>query len=66
MRDPKRPLPRGNYSSFTQALLAGRRIDFVLRLDRLLYLGKFSAFTGGAFYFCYVPLGDFMNFIFQN
>jgi hypothetical protein len=52
-RNPKVPLPRGSYSSFTQTLLAGRLIDFALRLDRLLYLGKYSAFTGGAFYFCY-------------
>ena len=51
--NPKLPLPRGSYSSFTQTLLAGRWIDFALRLDRLLYLGKSSAFTGGAFYFCY-------------
>jgi hypothetical protein len=38
-RNPKLPLPSGSYSSFTQTLLAGRWIDFALRLARLLYLG---------------------------
>jgi hypothetical protein len=47
-------------------LLAGRWIDFALRLDRLLYLGKSSAFTGGAFYFCYVSFECLHEFHFPE
>jgi hypothetical protein len=36
------------YSTFSKTLLAGRRIDFAPRLDRLRYFGKPSAFTSGA------------------
>ena len=64
--NPKLPLPRGSYSSFTQTLLAGRWIDFALRLDRLLYLGKSSAFTGRAFYFCYFSFGCLHEFHFPK
>jgi hypothetical protein len=65
-RNPKLLLPRGSYSSFTQTLLAGRWIDFALRLDRLLYLGKSSAFTGGAFYFCYFSFACLHEFHFPK
>jgi hypothetical protein len=40
-------------SSLARASRAGRWIDFTPQLDRLRYFGKPSAFTSGAFDFCY-------------